>query len=270
MALPPLNRPYNFNFPLFDALERAPDVDRSSIWLFTAYDATGVGLPGVVLRCELLDWIAEAHPSLQVVGVATVMDPAFGHGPGAYYRSVIEPAERALLRKQADVDGKDDLVTLLHDEEIETLSSDDWCTPILMTYGEILRQEAKLIKQWHFQATGGQSLAGKHSTGGAPRLDKEQLARLCLLSSESFVAASAGASAEGTAEVSGEALPRARSDCRVLFLDDRLAYIEQVRRACEDLGADLFAVHVTRDMRDAGAFLRQMSPVGCRSGCTVS
>lgn len=65
------------------------DVDLSSVMLSTAYDAAGASHNMGVLRCELLDWIVTAHPRISVIGVATIIDPAFGHGRGAYFRSVM-------------------------------------------------------------------------------------------------------------------------------------------------------------------------------------
>merc|ERR1712048_1529231 len=135
---------------------------------------------------------------------------------GAYYRSVIEPAERALLRKQAEVDGREEVVVLLHDDMVDTLCPGDWCTVIPMTYGTILKQEAELVKAWSCQAQNHQAfLAGDRSARRIPMLDKELLARFCLLSAESV--------ADGVDE--SEVSPHSSLDGGVLFLDDRLEYI---------------------------------------------
>eukprot|EP00927_Polykrikos_kofoidii_P039552 TRINITY_DN33917_c0_g1_i1.p1 TRINITY_DN33917_c0_g1~~TRINITY_DN33917_c0_g1_i1.p1 ORF type:complete len:304 (-),score=45.57 TRINITY_DN33917_c0_g1_i1:90-956(-) len=232
---PPLRRLYNYNYPLFEALTVAPGVDRASIVLFTAYTA----------RCELLDWIASEYSGkLHVSGVATVLDPAFGHGPGAYYRSVIEPIERAVLRMEKDLTSTVDETVVLNDSDlVETVSPVDWHTVSPMTFGELLLQEEQLAKQYFAQvdAPGGGGCNDEHA---APCLDKEALARLCLTVPLRLPS------------VEDNRLTQHR---RVLFLDDRLSYIAQVEKACRDLAADCQSVHVTPNMTCVADFLSKMS-----------
>jgi len=235
---PPLGRDYNYNYPLFEALKVASDVDKSSVMLFTAYDAAGASHNQGVIRAELLDWIAASHPQLTVAGVATVIDPAFGHGPGAYYRSVIEPCERLLLSKGV-AEGPEGLAKLIGDDEIQTLSPEDWATVVPQTFAEILNRQQDMVDA-HLKAF----------SDPTARMDKERLARYCL-----------PASAEA-------------AQPRVLFLDDRLSYIDQVERACSDLGVDCRSVHVTPEMRNTDDFLQAIAaPARKRSSlkeCIIS
>lgn len=225
---PPLGRSYNYNFPLFDALEAADDVDISSVTLFTAYDANGASHNQGVLRCELIDWIALAHPRLRVTSVATIIDPAFGHGPGAYYRAVIEPCERLLLSK-GDGEGSEGIAKLSAEDVIETLSPEDWRTIVPSRFDDILRRQQDLVDAY--------LMALDADAPGDARMDKERLARYCLQQ-----------------EPSETALPR------VVFLDDSRSYIDQVKRACLDLRVDCLTVHVTPELQDVESFLGVLQP----------
>lgn len=230
-AQPPVGRSYNYNFPLFDALEMASDTDISSVMLFTAYDVAGACHDQGVLRCELLDWIAAAHPCLRVSGVATVIDPAFGHAPGSYYRSVIEPCERMLLSKAAG-EGPEGLTKLSAEDIVHTRSPEDWTNTTPRRFDEILRHQQELVDS-HLAALPAGS-------PGDCRMDKERLARYCL----QHMADSTEAAM----------LPR------ILFLDDSRSYIEQVERACSDLAVVCQSVHVTSAMQEVGDFLQILKP----------
>jgi len=248
MSHPPVNRGYNYNFPLFDALEEAPDVDCTAIWLFTAYDANGAGNTAGVLRCELVDWIRVERPNLGIAGVATIIDPAFGYGPGAYYRSVIEPTERAALQKASRSPGTD-AICLAANDEIHTLSPEDWRTIVTKTYHEVLANEQSLVEAFLGQA----SRQAKGHWANSPKMDKAKLAHLCLRVPD-------------TTKFSQPM--RAR---RVLFLDDRKDYITQVEAVCSELGADCHCVHVTPDMTDKVAFLKKIWPSSpSKVGCVVT
>jgi len=258
MSLPPLNRGYNYNFPLFDALESAPDVDATAIWLFTAYDAKGGGNTLGVLRCELVDWIRADRPRLGIAGVATVIDPAFGYGPGAYYRSVIEPTERAVLQKLS-LSPNSDAVCLAANDEIHTLSPADWTTVVTKTYNEVLKNEQALVEIFLGQSSRQEAWTSGNQAD-MPKMDKAKLARLCL-------GAPALAQTASIEKVGGSQRGPAR---RVLFLDDRKDYIAQVDAVCQELGCDCRCVHVTPDMNTKGAFLQKISPPSPSSlGCVV-
>lgn len=240
LSVPPLGRPYNYNFPLFDALEGASHVvDLSSIMLFTAYDARGAGNTTVVLRCELLDWLEAERPGLKVVGVATVVDPAYGHGPGAYYRCVVEPCERAVLRKLAAEPPTDPLeaVRLSGEDVIETLSPTELGVVVPMTFAEVIHRQEESVRA-HLSALGPD----------APAMNKARLARYCL-------------SAAGQASLSA---PRG-----IALLDDKREYLDQVAGVCHELGVDLAAVHVTPDLADVKAFLQMSRPRPGSVRCVV-
>lgn len=228
LALPPLRRGYNFNYPLFDALEKVGDVDLRAVYFFTAYDANGASHSMGVLRCELLDWIEQAHPRLRILGVVTVIDPAFGHGPGSYYRCIIEPCERLLLSKEAQsIGGSDEPVRLNADDMVATLHPEDPTMTVPMTFRDILEQQQKLVNA-HL------SDSGNTRSGGSAKMDKERLARYFLT--------------------------YRTTTRRVLFLDDNQHYIDQVERACSDLSVDCLSVHVRDDLQDADAFVKEMEP----------
>lgn len=89
----PLGRAFNWNEPLFCALQSN---GCRSVMLFTAYNAKGAGNCWHPLRCELCEWLTAR--GIHVEGVATLLDPVYGGGPGAYFRDVIEPVERTAQR----------------------------------------------------------------------------------------------------------------------------------------------------------------------------
>lgn len=233
----PTGRTYNYNFLLFEALSQAKDVDLAAMWLFTAYDARGAGNTLGVVRCELLDWLATAYPNFGVAGVATIIDPAYCHGPGAYYRAVIEPVERATLRKSG-VEHAD--VSLDGNEVIHTVSPEDWQTVVPLTYREILEREEQMVRIFCCAPQ------ADSNRGRCKKLDKETLARYFFATKPTDVAP------------------------RVLFLDDRLDYLQQVRSACCSCGADGLLVHVTPALHEVRQYLALIDPAQSGSWCAIS
>ena len=58
-ALPPLGRPFAYNFPLLHTLRAR--VGCRSLLLFTAYDAQGGAAFGHAVRLELREWLETQH-----------------------------------------------------------------------------------------------------------------------------------------------------------------------------------------------------------------
>lgn len=93
-----------------------------------------------------------------------------------------------------------------------------------MAYREILDKEQAMVER-HLNVHAGSQ---KGSRPSGPMMDKERLARYCLLQGED------------AASVTG---------VRVLVLDDNRSYINMVERACADLCVDLISPCHCRDAR---------------------
>lgn len=128
---PPLGRDYNYNLALFDALEKE---QLRSVLLFTAYRAAaGASTTSGVLRCELIDWLQQRN--VTVLAVATLLDPVYERGVGAYYAEVIGPVERAALACGRPALKPQDEVPLPGGE--------------VLTFGEIVGREERLLLSYY-------------------------------------------------------------------------------------------------------------------------
>ena len=134
LTLAPLGRPFIYNDRLLASVR---DFIASSerpcfVYLFTAHRAQAAKFVENVLRTELLMEMKQTY-GIEVVDVVTLFDPAYGRGPGRYFKDVIASAERALLRSDKHV---------LEDGDVCELAEGE-----IVRYSEVLRRENELIEK---------------------------------------------------------------------------------------------------------------------------
>ena len=226
--LPPLGRPFQYNAPLFHALVHSEAVRCERLLLFTQYNAEGAANTSHPLRSELVEFLqagggcgdgdasSNAQFCIHVEGVATVLDPVYNKGIGGYYRDVIERVERAARASEASGGSCAVEGGRLSGDALITLGTGEE----EVTFDEVLVREAALYEAFE-----------RKFGGKAP--DKGRLATYCLR----------------------HLLQRPPYDNVLLFLDDNLAYLEQVEHACTLVGVPCCNVHVrTEKMVDEQAY----------------
>jgi HEAT repeat protein len=93
------NGGYRYHESLFQALKKA---DLVQVYLFTSYSLRGIAKNlsdepiAAPSRLKLIQHLAQL--GFQVQGVATLLDPAFNQGVGAYYEQRIKPFESQVLQ----------------------------------------------------------------------------------------------------------------------------------------------------------------------------
>ena len=196
-----------------------------------------------MLRCELIDWL-EVQYSIQVESVATLLDPIYDRGIGAYYRDFIEPIERASLRAEglqpttsalasaisaaaamaaaveaASAGGAACAAATVDFDRVAPTQMINLGTGEELSFAEVLSLEDDLMARHH------------EVFGRSP--DKGTLASYCL-------------------RLLRQVPPYESS---VIFLDDNTHNLEQVSAACVEAGVPCHAVHVVvESMVDEAAY----------------